>query len=303
MRAAVTEPAQLARSAAPRTATTERSTTRTRVRRSPRTATLAAWAYALLSFSPLFWILSQSLRSDGDILATPYGVPVRPSTLGYLKAFRELPLPRYFLNSLLVTSAVVVLSVVCCAGAGYAFSRARFPGSRQLFVAFLAVLLVPAPVLLLPVFLISNRLGLLDSYLGLIGPYAAGTLPIGVYLMKTHFDALPSDLVEASQVDGASPWQTFRLVMLPLIRPAAATVAVLAFMAAWNEYIWALVSLHDTDKYTLPVGVADLAAKQFIYGYAPVYAAMVLMTVPVLLAFVLAQRSFISSITAGAVKG
>jgi multiple sugar transport system permease protein len=274
-----------------------------RLRRTPWMATAVAWGYALLSFYPLLWIVSQSLRSDNDILARPYGVPVDPRVDGYLKAFEELPLPRYFLNSLMVTLAVVVLSVVCCAAAGYAFSQARFPGSRQLFAAYLGVLVIPAPVLLLPVFLISDDLGLLNSYIGLVAPYVAGTLPLGVYLMKTHFDALPAELPEAAAVDGATPWQVFRFVMFPLIRPGAATVAVLAFMAAWNEYIWALVSLSDADKYTLPVGLADLAAKQYLFGFAPVYAAMVLTTLPVLIAFVVAQRSFISSITAGAVKG
>ncbi|MFF9565174.1 carbohydrate ABC transporter permease [Leifsonia sp. NPDC014704] len=252
----------------------------------------------------MIWLVVQSFRKDVDILGDPWGLPQSPSFAGYVKAFETTPLPQYFLNSVLVTLAVVLISVACCAGAGYAFSRLRFTGSNLVFLVFIGVLVVPAPVLLLPVFLISKDLGILDSYIGLIGPYAAGVLPIGVYLMKTHFDTLPDSYAEAAEIDRATAWQTFRLIMLPLIRPAAATVAVLAFMSAWNEYIYALVAIRSTELFTLPIGVADLAAKKFIYGYAPVFAAMVLTAIPVYLAFLLAQRSFMSSLAlGGGVKG
>lgn len=267
--------------------------------RVPVTATVIAWFYAFLSAYPLIWLVAQSFRTDGEILGDPWGLPVDASLDGYVKAFRTTPLPQYFLNSLLVTAAVVVVSVACCAGAGYAFSRLRFPGSNGAFATFVGVLVVPTPVLLLPVFLISKDLGILNTYLGLIGPYAAGTLPIGTYLMKTHFDALPDSFSEAAEIDRATPWQIFRLVMLPLIRPAAATVAVLAFMASWNEYIYALVSIHSPELFTLPIGVADLSAKRFLYGYSPVFAAMVLTAMPVYAAFLLAQRSFLSSLALG----
>jgi ABC-type glycerol-3-phosphate transport system permease component len=244
-------------------------------------------------------MIAQSFRPDFQILSAPWGLPVPPVLNGYVKALATTPLAQYFLNSLLVTLAVVVLSTVCCAGAGYAFSVLRFPGSGMLLAAFIGVLVLPAPLLLLPVFLISNDLGILNSYIGLIGPYAAGTLPIGVYLMKTHFDSLPGDFVEAAEVDGASAWQTFVRIMLPLTRPAAATVAILAFMSAWNEYIYAVVAMSSPQLFTLPIGIADLAEKKFLYGYAPVFAAMVLTALPVYLAFFLAQRSFLSSFSIG----
>ena len=277
---------------------------RSRFRRAPLPATIIAWAYALVSAYPLLWLVMQSLRSDGEILSAPWGLPLHPDLGGYAKAFETTPLLQYFLNSVLVTVAVVVLSVACCAGAGYALSKLRFPGSNALFVVFLAVLVIPAPVLLLPVFLISRDLGILNSYIGLIAPYAAGTLPIGVYLMKTHFDAIPASYSEAAEIDRATPWQTFRLIMFPLIAPAAATVAILAFMSAWNEYIYALVAIRSPELFTLPIGVADLSGKKFLYGYSPVFAAMVLTAIPVYLAFFFAQRSFLSSLAlGGGVKG
>ncbi len=277
---------------------------RSRRHATPRAATVIAWGYALLSTYPLLWLIMQSFRPDAEILGTPFGLPLSPTVNGYLKAFATTPLPQYFLNSLLVTVSVVLVSVACCVGAGYAFSRLRFPGSNWVFLAFIGVLVVPAPVLLLPVFLISRDLGILNSYIGLIGPYAAGSLPVGVYLVKTHFDAVPDSFAEAAEMDRATPFQVFRLVMLPMVRPAAATVAVLAFMHAWNEYIYALVSINNEQLYTLPIGIADLAGKQFLYGYAPVYAAMVLTSIPVYLAFFVAQRSFLSSLAlAGGLKG
>jgi raffinose/stachyose/melibiose transport system permease protein len=270
----------------------------------PRTAYALIWVYALISGYPLVWLAIQSFRPDAQILADPMGLPARPTTDGYADAFSATPLPDYFRNSLVVTLCVVVLSVACCAGAGYAFSRLRFPGSDAVLAVFVGVLVVPAPVLLLPVFLISKDLGILNSYIGLIAPYAAGVLPLGVYLVKTHFDEIPRELAEAAALDRATPWQTFRHVMLPLIRPAAATVAVLAFMASWNEYIYALMAMQDPAMFTLPIGIADLGAKKFIYGYAPVFAAMLVSAVPVYIAFLLAQRSFLRSFTVGGgVKG
>lgn len=267
-------------------------------------ATAIGWLPAVFSIYPLIWLLMQTLRSDGEILGRPWGLPSNPSLAAYRRAFEATPLPQYFLNSLLVTLAVVVVSVAFCAGAGYAFSRLRFPGSDALFAVFIGVLIIPAPILLLPVFLISGDLGILDSYVGLIAPYAAGTLPVGVYLMKSHFDAIPDSLLEAAELDRASPWQTLVHIMTPLAAPAAATTAVLAFMAAWNEYLYAVVAIRSPDLFTLPVGIADLASKQFLYGYAPVFAAMFLTALPVYLAFLLAQRTFMQSFTVGgAIKG
>lgn len=272
--------------------------------RPPVAAAIIAWAYALLSAYPLLWLVLQSFRSDSEILGAPWGLPSSPSFQAYATAFESTPLSQYFLNSLLVTLSVVLLAVACCAGAGYAFSKLRFPGSNLVFLAFIGVLVVPAPILLLPVFLISSDLGILNTHIGLIGPYVAGALPIGVYLMKTHFDAIPSSYTEAAEIDRASAFQIFRMIMLPLIGPAAATVAVLTFMSAWNEYIYALVSIRSAELFTLPIGIADLSAKKFITGYAPVFAAMVVTAIPVYTAFVLAQRAFIRSLTVGGgVKG
>ncbi len=281
---------------------TKRSGIRTRPL--PRGSGPLMWLYATVSAYPLLWLVMQSFRADSEILATPWGLPRSANFSGYVAAFQTTPLPRYFLNSLLVTLCVVIIAVACCAAAGYAFSRLRFRGSHGVFLMFIGALVVPAPVLLLPVFLISGNLGILDSYIGLIGPYVAGALPIGVYLMKTHFDALPVSFVEAASLDRATPWQTFRYVMLPLIGPAAATVAVLAFMASWNEYIYALVAMRSESLFTLPIGVADLASKQYLYGYAPVFAAMVFTSIPVYVAFFFAQKSFIRSFgIGGGVKG
>lgn len=269
----------------------------------PRGATVVAWAYALLSTYPLLWLIVQTFRSDSEILGDPFGLPRTPSFDAYATAFSTTPLPQYFVNSVIVTLAVVLVSVGCCVGAGYAFSRLRFPGSSAIFMLFVGVLVVPAPILLLPTFLISGELGILNSYVGLIAPYAAGTLPVGVYLIKTHFDAIPVSFVEAAEMDRATPGQIFRVIMLPLVGPAAATVAVLAFMGAWNEYIYALVALNSEQLFTLPVGVADLGGKSFLYGDAPVFAAMVLSAIPVYVAFIVAQRAFLSSFSAaGGIK-
>lgn len=272
---------------------------RKRVRRTPRTATLVAWSYAVISAYPLLWLVIQTFRTDAEILASPWGFPTRPSMDAYIRAFDTTPLPQYFLNSFTITLAVVLLSIVCCALAGYAFSIQRFPGSGRLFTIFIGVLLIPTPLLLLPTFLVSRDLGILNSYLGLIAPYAAGTLPVGVYLMKTSFDAMPTSLIEAAELDRANSLQVFWHVMLPLALPVCATVGILAFNGAWNEYVYAAVAMQDPALYTLPVGVADLGAKKATYGYGPVFAAMVIAALPVYIAFFFAQKSFTAAITGG----
>lgn len=272
--------------------------------RPPVLAYVLVIGYTALSSYPLAWMFLQTFRSEAEILGEPWGIPLRPSMRAYVTAFQEAPLTDYILNSIIVTLAVVIVSVACCTGAGYAFSRLRFRGSNAVMAVFIGVLVVPAPILLLPVFLISQDLNILNTHIGLIAPYAAGTLPVGVYLIKTHFDEIPTELVEAAEIDGASPWRTFTNIMAPLVGPAAAVVAVLAFMSAWNEYVYAVMALSDAAKFTLPVGIADLGAKSFLYGRAPVYAAMLLSAVPVYVAFILAQRSFVQAFTVGGgVKG
>lgn len=277
---------------------------RVRLRAVPPFGYVLVWGYALLSGYPLLWMVFQSFREDADILSDPAGLPLAPTLDGYITAFSTTPVPQYFFNSSLVTAAVIVISVTVCAAAGYAFSRQPFPGSNGLFALFILVLAIPAPVLLLPVFLIAGELGILNSYIGLIGPIAAGTLPLGVYLMKTHFDSIPHELGEAAQIDRASDWQIFVKIMVPMVGPAAAIVAVLGFMASWNAYIYPLVAIRSSELFTLPIGIADLAGKESIYGLAPVFAAMVVSAVPVYLAFMLAQRSFMTSFAlGGALKG
>lgn len=265
---------------------------------------MLVWVYAITSTYPLVWMFIQSFRNDADIVGDPGGLPLDPTFDGYITAFSTAPVGLYFLNSSLVTAAVIVLSVVICAAAGYAFSKQPFPGSNGVFATFILVLVIPAPVLLLPVFLIANELGILNSTLGLIPVITTGTLPIGVYLMKTHFDSIPHELGEAAQIDRASDWQIFSKIMLPMVGPAAAIVAVLAFMGSWNAYIYPLVAIRSPEFFTLPIGIGDLFAKQSIYGIAPVFAAMVVAAVPVYVAFVLAQRSFLQSFSlGGALKG
>lgn len=270
----------------------------------PALAAILAWAYALMCVYPLIWLVIQSFRTDGEILGRPWGLPQSPSFDAYVKAFSATPLGNYFVNSLFVTLAVMFLVVACCVGAGCALSKLRFPGSDLMLMAFVGVLVLPAPILLLPVFLVSNDLGIINTHIGLIGPYAAGGLPLGIFLMKTHFDSIPASYGEAAEIDRASAWQIFRMVMLPLVGPAAATVAVLAFMSAWNEYIYALVSMSSAELFTLPIGIADLSAKRFVNGYAPVFAAMVVTALPVYATFNAAQGVFIRSLAiGGGVKG
>ena len=267
------------------------------------TALVVTYWYALVSLYPMLWLIAQSFKTDQEFFAAPWSFPLSLDLEAYVSAFANALVGRYYVNSIIVTAATVLCVVVFSVMAGYAFSQLQFPGRKLLYTSLFVVLLVPAPVLLLPVFIISDRLGLLNTHLGLIVVFIGGAMPISVYLTKTAFDASPKELIEASKVDGCKDWQTFRHVMAPLIRPVIATVAILEFMAAWNAYMWPFVSLRDEELFTLPVGIVNLSAQKYVYGYNTTFAAMVLTALPVIVGFVIAQRSFIRALTSGAVKG
>lgn len=281
----------------------KKTTARTRLEPRALVPLAITWWYAIFSLYPMVWLVAQSLKSDQEFFTTPWSIVPSFNVSGYVSALENASVGRYYLNSIFVTAVATTCVVLFSLMAGYAFSQLHFPGRGLLYKSLFVVLLVPAPVLLLPVFIIANMLGILNSHLGLIAVYIGGGMPISIYLMKTAFDASPKELIEASKVDGCGDWQTFWRVMAPLIRPVIATVAILEFMGSWNEYMWAFVSLRDANLYTLPVGIVDLASKVYIHGYNTTFAAMVMTALPVIIGFIVAQRSFVRALTSGAVKG
>lgn len=264
---------------------------------------LPVWFYAIVSLFPLVWVLSQSLKTEREFLTSIWSFPVSMRIANYLEAWQTAKFSLYYQNSLLVTVLTLSLALFCASLAGYAFGRLHFAGRNVLLVMLVTVLLIPSPVFQMPVYLIIRDLGLLNTYAGLVGPYVAGAMPLGILIMRGFFQAMPQELADSAEIDGCTEFGTYWHVMLPLTKPAIATLSILFFMNVWNEYMWALISLSDPSLYTIPIGMANLASQSFVYGKTVVFAGIIISSAFIVIVFLIFQKYFVKAIAEGAVKG
>ncbi len=243
---------------------------------------------------PFVTMLSTSLMDEFEVQRYPPTVlPARPQLGNYPAALTALPFWRFFLNSGVVSLAVVAGQVLTSAAAAYALARLRFPGRDRVFLVFLAVLMVPAVVLLIPRFLVVNALGWVDHYAGLITTELVSVW--GIFLLRQFFQTLPRELEDAARLDGAGEWQIFWKVVLPLSRPALATLAVLGFVDQWKSFLWPLVVARSVRMQVVEVGIASFHG--IYYANWPYQmAAAVTAVVPLIVLFFVAQRYFIQGI-------
>jgi multiple sugar transport system permease protein len=238
--------------------------------------------------APFLYMVSVSFMGEAELLRWPPALlPESPTTANYRAAFEGLPYTRVFLNTAILAGCVMIGQVLTSAAAGYAFARMRFPGRDWVFATALAMLVIPAIVLLIPRYLLINTLGWADSYVGLISTEVVSVW--GIFLMRQSFLMLPRDVEEAARLDGAGEWTLFWRVALPLATPAVAALAVLAFMDQWRNFLWPLVVTRSPE-----MQVAEVALAQFHTTYAGNWpyqmAAAVMVTLPVLVVCLLAQR-------------
>jgi multiple sugar transport system permease protein len=279
----------------------EGSPLRTRAAVASRLVLLSAGAVVMIV--PFVYMLSTSLKPDRLVLEVPPRLwPSHPTTANYTGAWTSNDFGRYFFNSVLVAIATTILTVLLASMMAFAFARFEFPGKSVLFALMLLGLMVPTIMLLIPQFLLAKKLMLLNTLWGLIVFYAGGNLALNTFLLRSFFQDVPKELEEAMVVDGAGPWTRYRRLILPLSRPALATVAIFTFLASWDEFTWALTTISDPDRRTLPIAIA-LFQGQHATSWGLVFAASVIAVLPVILIFVVFQRQFVSGLTAGAVKG
>jgi multiple sugar transport system permease protein len=262
---------------------------------------LALAPMALVFALPLLWLLVSSFMSNAQINRFPPAII--PDSLhldGYRYVFRTGEFPHWFLNSTIVAGVTVVSNLVFCSFAGYAFARMRFRGSGALLALMLATLVIPFQLTMIPTFLLMKAFGLVDSLGALILPSLV--TPFGVFLLRQFFVALPREIEEAAWIDGCSRLSTLVKIVLPLARPALSTVAVLTFLVVWNDLTWPLIAINSESHYTLQLGLATYSGSHRT-EWAAVMAGNLLVTLPVVIAFLLAQRTFIRSLTSSAVKG
>lgn len=254
----------------------------------------------LFALAPLLWMLSVSFMQPGESNQLPPPLlPAAPTLHNYRQLFGQVGIGRYLLNSLLVASAVTAGSLAFNLMAGYAFAKLKFRGRERLFQALLATLVIPGQVAMLPLFLLLKQLGLVNSWAGVVLPGLAGVF--GIYLVRQYARSIPDALLEAARIDGAGEWLIFRRVVLPLLQPVIATLAVFGFLGSWNDFMWPLIVLTDAELHTLPVAVASLA-REHVADNELMMAGAVVTVLPVLALFLALQRHYLAGLMMGGLK-
>jgi multiple sugar transport system permease protein len=264
------------------------------------------WAIVAVMLAPIFWLVASSLQDDGQLARGSYDL-LHPTFTAFKDMWKTVDFERYFINSAIICTTAALLATAFASTAGYALSRFRFRGARPFGLAVIGTQLIPGSMFLLPLFIgflwIKRHLGiqLFDTRVGMILVYTAFFTPVAIYFMRSFFQAIPRDLEEAAQVDGCTPFSAFVRVILPSAAPGLVATFVYAFLFAWDELLF-VASLTEHNAETLPLGI-----RLFIGNYSQYYgqlmAAGVVSTIPVVLAFFVAQRWLVRGITAGAVKG
>lgn len=263
---------------------------------------IALTLVALSTLYPIVFIGLVAFMQPGDYRENPLGLPTHPTFDSIVKVWGDGDFAGYMLNSLLVVGASVVLIVVLGSLAGFAFAHLRFPGLGPTFLIALALMVLPASLFMVPTFKVVLDLHLFNNYAGLILVYASLQVPFGIFMMWTYFQAVPRELFEAAHLDGASVFRTFRSVALPLAGPAVLTLTTLTFLTLWNELLFSLIILQDSDKRTIIVGLSLLKATMGVQNTTVLAAGMLVSAIPPLLLFVLFNRQITTGLVAGAVK-
>jgi ABC-type glycerol-3-phosphate transport system permease component len=256
---------------------------------------------ALISVVPFLFMLGISFQSVHFISGNPLRwIPREPTLGGFQQVLGTKNFVRWMVNSLAVAGTVTAIALLIQSMAGYVFAKKRFPGRNLLFVVILAGLMVPRAVTIIPAFFITKYLGILNDYAGLIIPPLA--VPLGVFLMRQSMATLPSELLDAARIDGASEFGLFWRIVLPLSKPALAVLAIYTFMEQWREFLWPLIVITADQLKTLPVGLS-IFHTEFSTDYGVQMAGVLLSVLPFMVVFLFFQRYFIKGLTVGALKG
>lgn len=274
-----------------------------RIRITPGTALVyfAAFWCAVFWLVPLLWAVATSVKPEGETTLVPIRwISENPTLTAYREVLAVGNVPRWILNSTIISVVVTALTLALCSLAAYGFSKCRFPGRSWLFAIMIAGILVPPQVLIVPLFAEMSALGLVDTYWGIALPQVVA--PVMVFILKRFFDAIPRDYEEAARMDGAGHLRVYWNVLLPLSRPILSAVGIFTFVGSWNNFLWPFIVTTDPGIMTLPVG---LGVVQSTYGiaYAQNMASAVLSALPLLVVFMIFQRQIVTGIAGAGIKG
>ena len=269
----------------------------------------ALCSYLVIVLFPMLWLLYTSLKTDREIFLNPFSLPVLDDLqwVNFTNAWTKGFFGEYFFNSVLLTVATVLGSLLLSAMAAYALARFTFPGVRPLFFYFLAGLMVPLQLAIVPLFFQMKAFGLLNSRWGMLIVYVAFGMPFAVFILTGFFKSLPSGLHESALIDGAGEFRAFWSIMLPLARPGLITVGIFSFLSTWNEFFMAFMFLSGEGSQhlrTLPLGLANITiVSQYRSDWGMAFAGLVLIMTPTLVVYGFLQQYLTKGITVGALKG
>ena len=259
--------------------------------------------FALLQIYPLFWLFEFSLKDNSEIFGGNIaGLPQHWRFENYSTAFFQANIMQYFFNSVFVTVVTIVLTIVIAAMSSYAISRMIWKGRQLTMKLILMGMMVPIHAAMLPLFIILSKSHMLNSYLSLIIPYIAFGLPMAIYLFISFMESLPREMEEAAAIDGCGIYQMFFRIILPLIRPAIATVSIFTFISSWNELMFAVTFINKAQYKTLTVGIMSMVGA-YTTKWGEIGAGLMIATIPTVIMYLLLSEQVQQSLVAGAVKG
>ena len=256
---------------------------------------------AVVSMIPFLWMISTSLKTQGAVMTIPIQwIPEEPTLQAYVDVFTTFSFARTVGNSLFIAVSYTCITLLSSSMAAFAFTKIHFRGNDLLLKIYLATMMIPTQVTMIPLFVVMNRLGLINSYSSVIMPSLFRHF--AVFMLVQQMRTIPQDFLDAARIDGANTFQVFRKVALPMCKPTLATLMVTTFMESWNDYLWPLLMLTDRSKMTLPIALATLTG-QYNPQYALLMAGSLISMIPIIIIYILAQRSFQYGMMAGGIKG
>lgn len=256
----------------------------------------------IICIYPIVWMFFGSMKDKAEFYTNIWGLPKQIHLDNYIAAWKNADLGRGFINSLIVTlgSMCIMIPVTSCAA--YAVARLNFKGKNLIYMYLLLGIMIPAGVLGIPTFTVAMKMGLLNSHFGLMLIYAAQNIAMGMFIMRGFFISLPRELEEAAMIDGCSRFGCFVRIIVPLARAGVATQVIFNGLTIWNDYFMANIMITKDELRTLPLSIANFVGKHST-NYPELFAMLTMATIPVIIVFVLSQKSFIEGVAAGAVKG
>lgn len=259
--------------------------------------------FALIQIYPLIWLVFFSLKGNGEIFGGNIaGLPEKWKFENYINAFKQAKVLDYFWNSVLVTFITIVLVIILSSMSAYAIVRMEWKGRGIAMKVILLGMMVPIHAALLPLFMVLKSMRLLNTYWALIIPYVAFGLPMGIYIISSFLESLPRELEEAAAIDGCGIYRIFAEIMLPLVKPALATVSIFTYLSAWNELMFAVTFVSKREYKTITVGIMSMVGT-FTTKWGEIGAGLVIATIPTILIYVILSEQVQKSLVAGAIKG